>query len=172
MPRGSARVTLWFVSGELPLPSAQLLVYRFGPDADFEGRLVGALERIETGGTLRVLDALFVTKDAETAELRAVGVRGDSAGSLVGPLLGFRLDPGERERATERALADSAEAVRELGERLEAGCSLAAVLVGHTWADALEDAVARTGGTPLASSFVDATALGEVTPHLLAALGR
>jgi len=33
-----------------PLPSAQLLVYRFGREAEFEGRLVGALRRIESGG--------------------------------------------------------------------------------------------------------------------------
>src|SRR4051812_30216328 len=36
-------------------PTSQLLVYRFGPDAEFEGRLVGALERIESGGAMRVL---------------------------------------------------------------------------------------------------------------------
>ena len=38
---------------------------------------------------------------------------------------------------------------------------MAAVLVEHVWATALEDAVARTGGTPVASEFVDATALTE-----------
>jgi hypothetical protein len=30
---------------------AQLLVYGFAPGAEFEGRLVGASERIESGGT-------------------------------------------------------------------------------------------------------------------------
>lgn len=36
----------------------QLLVYGFEPGAKFEGRLVGAIERVESGGTLRVLDVL------------------------------------------------------------------------------------------------------------------
>jgi hypothetical protein len=36
----------------------QLLVYGFAPGAEFEGRLVGAIERIESGGTLRVLDVV------------------------------------------------------------------------------------------------------------------
>jgi hypothetical protein len=48
-----------------PLPSAQLLLYRFGPDAEFEGRLVGALERIESGGALE--DAVARTGGALAA---------------------------------------------------------------------------------------------------------
>ena len=37
-----------------PATPAQLLVYGFAPGAEFEGQLVGAIERIEHGGTLRV----------------------------------------------------------------------------------------------------------------------
>ena len=99
----------------LPLPSAQLLLYRFGREAEFEGRLVGALERIESGGALRILEALFVRSNAETGELDAVAVRGDGAGRIVAPLLDFR------------------------------------------------DAVARTGGTPVTSEFVDLTGLAELS---------
>ena len=36
-----------------PATPAQLLVYGFAPGAEFEGQLVGAIERIERGGTLR-----------------------------------------------------------------------------------------------------------------------
>ena len=53
----------------------QLLVYRFAADASFEGRLVGALERLESGGTLRIVEALFIANDAETGELAAVDLR-------------------------------------------------------------------------------------------------
>jgi hypothetical protein len=148
----------------LPLPSAQLLLYRFGPDAGFEGRLVGALERIDSGGTLRVLDAIFVHGDADTGELEAIAVHGDGAGRIVAPLLEFRLDPLRRRRATERALGgDRAAVVRSLGAELEKGESLAVVLIEHVWAIALEDAVARTGGTPVASEFVDVSSLAELS---------
>jgi hypothetical protein len=41
--------------------------------------------------------------------------------------------------------------------------------VEHSWARALEDAVAQTGGTPLSSEFVDAASLAELAPQLLAA---
>ncbi|HEU0024843.1 MAG TPA: hypothetical protein VFQ12_09445 [Thermoleophilaceae bacterium] len=163
------------MTGRVTLPPAQLLVYRFGPDASFEGRLVGALERIESGGALRVLDVLFVQREAETGELVAVGLHGD-AGGIVGPLLDFRLDPAKRRRATERTLDDASDVpaavVRGLGKRLEPGAAMVAVLVDHAWARALEDAVSRTGGTPVASDFVDATALGELAADLLAAAGR
>jgi hypothetical protein len=41
----------------------QLLTYRFGSDSKFEGQLVGALERIESGGAMRVRDGLFVARE-------------------------------------------------------------------------------------------------------------
>jgi hypothetical protein len=140
----------------------QLLVYRFGPDAEFEGRLLGALERLESGGALRVLDTLFLHSDAETGELSAVSLHG-GGDRLVAPLLEFRLDPAARRKATRKVLRDGA--VEQLAARLQPGSAIAAVLLEHVWAEALEDAVSRTGGTPLASEFIDATALA---PELLA----
>jgi hypothetical protein len=150
--------------------SRQLFLYAFGPDASFEGRLVGALERIESGGALRVLDALFVASEPGTGELVAIDLRG-GAGGIVAELLDFRLDPASRRRATERALSPHAsglppDALRKLGETLDPGAAMLALLVEHAWAETLEDAVARTGGTPLASEFVDATTLAELGPHL------
>lgn len=152
-------------------PSVQLLLYSFGADARFEGRLVGALERMESGGALRILEALFVRSDPETGELAAVDLRSRGAGSMVLPLVGFRLDPAERERATERALDAEgiSEMLQELGAELAPGAAIAAVLVEHTWARALEDAVSQTGGSLLSGEFVDAASLGELTQQLLAA---
>ena len=159
------------MTGQKTLPARQLLVYRFGPGASFEGRLVGALERMESGGTLRILDALFVTTEPETGDLLAIDLHGGSGG-LIGKLLDFRLDPAARRRTAERALADSSgglgQLLRDLGETLEPGAALAALLVEHVWARTLEDAVARTGGDLLASEFVEAETLSELAPDLLA----
>ncbi len=118
------------------LPFAQLLVYEFGPGAQFEGQLGGAVGRIETGGTLRVLEAMFIQREAETGELVVIDLRGVGAGSLVAPVLDFRLDPGARRRATERAVAAgtpgiSGETLRTLGEPLAPGRAIAALLVEH-----------------------------------------
>ncbi len=150
---------------------AQLLVYGFGPGAEFEGRLVGAIERIESGGTLRVLDVLFVMRDADSGELVVTKQRGRGQGSLVAPLLGFRLDAGERRRASEKALrADGpAGTLRRLGEDLEPGAAVVALLVEHVWVRALDDAVAHTGGTPLASELVEAAAFADLSPDQIVA---
>jgi len=87
------------------------------------------------------------------------------------PLVDFRLDPGKRGRATQRALdvEGLGETLRQLGAELAPGAGMAAVLVEHTWARALEDAVSQSSGTPLASEFVDAASLGGLGPRLLAA---
>ena len=150
------------------LPPTQLVIHGFGPGATFEGQLVGALERIESGGALRVLDALFVGRDRETGELVAVDHAGGAAAGMVSSLLGFRLDPAQRRRATERTLAGGlGETIRELARTLEPGAALVAVLVEHVWARALADAVSRTGGTPVTNVFVEATTLSELGPDLL-----
>jgi hypothetical protein len=154
----------------------QLLVYRFGPDAKFEGRLVGILERVESGGALRVLEAFFLGSGPESGELVAMDLRGGRAGGIVAPLLDFRLDPAKRQRATERALDDTsglpADTIRELGAALEPGAALVALIVEHAWARSLDDAVSRTGGARLDSQYVKATSLADLVPELLAAVAR
>jgi hypothetical protein len=159
------------------IPRVQLLVYAFAPDADFEGQLVGALERIESGGALRILDVLFVAREADTGELAAVDLRGTGAGGIVTPLVGFRLDLAERRRATRRALAAgrpsgvSPETLTAMGDGLDRGSAVAAVLVEHRWAAAVEEAVARMGGEERAARFVEAADLAELGPELVAAAG-
>jgi hypothetical protein len=150
----------------------QLLAYRFASDAGFEGRLVSALERVEAGGALRVLDVLFVGSDAATGEIFAIDLHGSGAGGMVSPLIGFRLDVQERRRTTRRARAgSSADLIAAVGQALAPGEALVAVLVGHEWARALEDAVARTGGAELANTFVEATSLAAIAPELVDAAG-
>jgi hypothetical protein len=148
----------------------QFLAYRFEPGATFQGQLVGALERIESGGAIRVLDILFVTREQDTGELTAVSLPARGAGDRTSRLLGFRLDAGERKAATRRALEGAhAETIQALGGLLEPGGAIAAILVEHAWAGALGDAVTRVGGTEATAEFVDATALDELTERLLTA---
>jgi hypothetical protein len=153
------------------LPSRQLLAFGFDAHSAFEGQLVGALERLESGGALRILDVLFVAADEATGELVAIELQGGTGG-LTSELLDFRLDPAARRRAAERALGDDAsegmgQVLRDLGASLQPGTAFAAVLVEHTWSRALEDAVSRAGGRSLASEFVDASRLSELADELL-----
>jgi len=157
------------------LPSRQLLAFGFDADSAFEGQMVGALERLESGGALRILDVLFAAADKETGELVAIDLQGGSGG-LTAKLLDFRLDPAARRRAAARALDDDAsegmaELLRELGGSLQPGTAFAAVLVEHIWSRALADAVSRAGGRSVASEFVEASRLSELAEDLLRATG-
>jgi hypothetical protein len=156
------------------LPSRQLLAFGFDAGSPFEGQVVGALERLESGGALRILDVLFVAADEATGELVAIDLQGDTGG-LTAKLLDFRLDPAARRRAAERALDDDAsegmaQVLRDLGRSLQPGAAFAAVLVEHIWSRALDDAVSRVGGRSLASEFVDASRLSELAGDLLRAM--
>ena len=154
------------------MASRQLLAYRFGADSRFEGQLVGALERIESGGAMRVLDALFVARERDSGELSVYSLAARGGSGAVGAmseLLDFRLNPGGRAGSTRRALEGPVgEAARSVGEGLAPGEAFAVVLVEHLWAVALSDAVARTGGTEATAEFVDAGGLGEVAERLVA----
>lgn len=155
----------------------QLLVFTFGTDSQFEGQLVGALERIDVGGALRVLDGLFVAREPQSGELSAISLSDVPPSRMTSRLLDFRLEDRERRTATRKALAGGAsEAVRSLGALLTPGTAIAALLVEHKWtaahtdaADALSDAVARVGGTEVVSEFVEASRMSELTPRLIAA---
>jgi hypothetical protein len=146
----------------MALPSTQLLVFGFSSGAAFEGQLVGAIERLESGGALRVLDVLFVAADEATGELVAIDLQG-STGGLTAKLLDFRLDPAARSRTS----GDMTPLSRDLGKSLEPGSALAVLLVEHVWARGLDDAVTRLGGSALASEFVDAAKLSDLSPGLL-----
>jgi hypothetical protein len=149
----------------------QLLVYRFAPGAEFDGKLAGALERLEVDGAIRVLDVLFVRADPETGKPEVLQAAGGGMGSMLVSILDFRLDPEARRRQSEQALEEDAGGlpaadVRELAAALAPGAALAAVLVEHTWTRTLDDALVRTGGVPLLSRFVDAGALADVSADL------
>jgi hypothetical protein len=156
------------------LPSVQLLVYAFGPDTEFEGHLVGALERLESGGTLKILDALFVHRRADGGELEALNLKGDGVGGIAAPLIEFRLDQAARDRATAKALKGRPggippDVLRGLGEGLEPGAAIAAVLIDHAWLRTLSEAVDRSGGTARVREFVEVSRLSELADELLAA---
>jgi hypothetical protein len=133
----------------------ELLVFDFdGTSASsFQGQLVGALERAESGGAIRVRDVLFVGRD-ETGELIAVKVRG-GAGGLVAALTDARLDARRRQATTKRVLTATA-TVAELADALGPGAAVIAILIEHRWDAALDDAVTRTGGRRLACEEVPA----------------
>jgi hypothetical protein len=67
----------------------QLVAVGFPADANFEGRIMDELAELEGHETIRILDLLFVGKDAETGDLLALDYQGEELGAIVGALLGF-----------------------------------------------------------------------------------
>jgi hypothetical protein len=134
----------------------QLLAYTFPPGSDFGGRLIGALQRIESGGAIRITEAVFVGRDPDTGELAAVSMSGSSAG-MIGKLIDFRLEAGRRGAQTEKALAGPrGELVRALAAELEPGHAVAGLLVEQSWAALLADAAHAIGGAQLMSETLGA----------------
>lgn len=151
----------------------RLLVYRFPPGVEFDGRLLGLLQRVDEGGPLRIVDLLFVARDLTSGEPLALSGRGGGSGNLVAGLAGFRLDAAERARATARARRTYGEPdlVRRLAGALPPGGAVAALLVESAWADGVGEAVARSGGSLLVDEPVPASrldALEGLAPRLVA----
>jgi hypothetical protein len=154
---------------------ARLLVYRFEARADFRGELVSAIERMQLGGDARLLDALFVRRDAASGALEAVDLAAGGADATFATLLDFRLEPRRRRAITERTLAEHRNGVpRDLIEAvaatLEAGEAVFVVLHTGAVAPVLEDAVASCGGRAISAEEVRAEALAEVGERVRAAV--
>ena len=157
----------------------ELLVYRFGAGASFEGQLVGAIQRIESGDGIRVRDAMFLanfassfdsTGDVVAATLATAGPGG--ARGTVYSLLSFRLDPAKQRAITDRTRESEAGAeIFALADRLEPGGALLAIVVEHVWLTTLGDAVERAGGTAVAGEHVDADSIAALLPRIAEVTG-
>jgi hypothetical protein len=146
----------------------EVMVFHFkAPRARLEGMLVGALERAESGGAIRVLEVVFVERDRGDGGVAAARIVGGS-GELVAALTDLRLQGGHEQldddipRTTREALA----------AELEAGEAIVAIRVDHRWAVALDDAVARTGGRPLVHEEPPPDAAPDLAELAVAAMRR
>ena len=152
----------------------RLLAYRFPPSAEFDGRLLGSLERAFEGGAVRIHDLLFVARDGATGELMALSGHGRGEGSLIARIVGFRLDAAERARATARALRDYSsedDLVSRLADGVPPGGAIAALLVADAWAAPVDEAARGCDGSPLLDEPVAETALAALGARLVAASG-
>ena len=152
----------------------QLVAIGFPPDANFEGRIMDELERLERHDTIRILDLLFVGKHAETGDLLALDYQGEELGAIVGALLGFEFeDNGERQAESAQGLQGHAFGlsqgeIQEIAASLAPGSSAGFLLVEHVWARDLKRAIRDAGGFPLGEGFLTPETLAEVATELIA----
>ena len=154
----------------------QLIVLGFS-HPDFHGEIIEELERLHDSGTVRVIDALAVYKDANgeleaehlsnLTEEEAIEV-GSKIGALIG--LGFEGEEGADAGAAAGAQEAATEGVNIFGgvdewdvlEDIPNDSAAALILLEHHWAVPLRDAIARAGGFRLADGFISPLDLVEV----------
>jgi uncharacterized membrane protein len=152
----------------------QLLAVGFDPDARFEGRILDELANLERHETIRILDLLFVGKDAETGDLLALDYQGEELGAIVGALLGFDFeDDGERPDGSSQeiqghAFGLSESEIQKIGVSLDPGSSAGFLLIEHVWARDLKRAIRDAGGFPLGEGFLTPETLAPIATELLA----
>jgi hypothetical protein len=153
---------------------ARLRVYRFDAGFRYDGSVVEALERTESGEGPRVLDALFVARDPDTGALEAVDLGTGRADGTLAALLDFRLDPGRRRATTERMLEGRGTVppavLESIGSGLTPGSAVLAILTAGGEPAALDGAVSGLGGSAVADAPVDAGAIAGLVGELRSAL--
>jgi uncharacterized membrane protein len=152
----------------------QLVTIGFPLEANFEGRIMDELAKLERHETIRILDHLLVQKDAETGDLLALDYQGEELGAIVGALLGFEFE-GDGERRAESSQGIQGHAfglsqweIQDIAASLAPGSSAGFLLIEHVWACELKRAIRDTGGFPLGEGFLTPEALAAVATELVA----
>jgi uncharacterized membrane protein len=152
----------------------QLVAIGFPLEAEFEGRIIEELERLERHETIRVLDLLFVGKDAETGDLLALDYQGEELGAIVGALLGFEFEDyseqpgGTTEGIQGHAFGLSRSEIQGIAASLHPGDSAGFLLIEHVWARDLKDAIRDAGGFPLGEGFLTPETVAGVATEIIA----
>jgi uncharacterized membrane protein len=153
----------------------QLIVLGFD-HPEFHGEIIAELERLRESGTVRVIDALAVHKDAngEFEVQHLSNLSKDEAielGSVVGALVGLGIEGEEGFVAgAEAGAVAAADGVSvfsdddawDVLDDIPNDSAAALILLEHHWAVPLRDAVARAGGYRVGDGFISPLDLVEV----------
>jgi uncharacterized membrane protein len=144
----------------------QILVIGF-EDGQFSGAILEELRRLREHDVVRLVDLLFVTKNADgeiTALERSDLTKGEfqDLGALAGALVGLGAAGAAGLEVGAAAGAETAgagtvfdqEEVWEVADAIPAGSSAALALLEHRWAIPLRDAIADAGGVTVADEWV------------------
>lgn len=144
----------------------QLMCVGFEPGANFEGRIADELAKLQSDGTIRLLDLLFVARDTDSDELVVLEHQEETMGAVVGALLGLQLD-GEQAEG-EHSFGLTAAEIRAIGAELPHGGAAGLMLIEHVWARDLKRAIRDAGGRPLGDEFLTPETVAAMEPKLAA----
>ena len=136
----------------------QVIAVSFGPGADFEGRVLAEVDRLQGRGVLRLLDVLFVAKDEDGTLRQLVVGDDDDFGAVLGSVV-----PLDGAGLVESSMGDALSGFDPgnawaLAESLRRGTAVAFLLIEHGWAQPLFEAIAETGGALVGEGFLTAEA--------------
>jgi len=133
------------------LGPVELLFVEF-PGNQFTGEIIPALTELVDQGTIRVIDLVFVAKDAD----------GNAVGIELEDLPSESMDAFSAlvEELVESLISE--EDVEDLAEALEPNSSAAIMLFEHTWAIPFRDALVNSGGQLVARLPITEEALAEI----------
>jgi uncharacterized membrane protein len=154
----------------------QLLVVTFA-SPDFPMDLRNQLKQVREQGIVRMVDAVFVSKDehSELSMLQGSDLDDEEAafmGMMAGALFGYGAAGDEGlEVGAAVGLAAASEGIfgmtendlYEVADRIPAGSAALFILLEHIWAHGLREAMASSQGTVIAQ--------GWITPESLVSLG-
>jgi uncharacterized membrane protein len=154
----------------------QMVVLGFG-EAALPLDFVNQLRRLRDDGIVRLVDALFVSKDehGDLTEIRASDITKDEAillGTLAGGLFGYGaageegLEVGAELgmlAAEEGEFGLDSDDIDQIADLIPRGSAAAFILLEHLWAIGLKEAVGNANGAVIAH--------GWITPATLIASG-
>jgi len=141
----------------MDIGSLEYVVISFEDD-QFTNEILPELNAIQEKGLIRVVDLLFVIKETDsTVTISEVSELSDEEllayEGITGDLMGLF----------------TAEDIERLAEEIPPGTSAVIILLEHTWAIGLAEAVRRAGGMLLTGGLVTPEALTQVRAELAAA---
>src|SRR5918994_15019 len=144
----------------------QLLSIGFDAGADFQGRIIDELARLESERTVRVLDVLFIARDPDSDE--TVTLEHPNAadfGGIVG-------EPGTAAPAGgnggEHSFGFTQDDIKQMAAGLAPGEAAGLLLIEHVWARDLKRAFRDAGGRMLGEGFLSPETIRAVEPQLAA----
>ena len=153
----------------------QLVSIGFDRDANFEGRIIEELAKLESERTIRVLDVLFIARDPDSDDTVVLEhPDAEDMGGIVGALLGVEFEGDEAPAAAEASAGDqhafgfSQDDIQQMASGLGPGEAAGLVLIEHVWARDLKRAFRDAGGRLLGEGFLTPETITAVEPQLAA----
>ena len=155
-------------TGSRGVGPSQLVAIGFDTLTEFRGEILDEIERLTSEAAARILDVLVVVKETNgdliAVDLQDLGVgdlseADEALGTMLGELMGFTVEGGDRFPPTEDVLAASGigvtvDDIQSIGDSLSPGTAAGLMLIEHRWAIGLRNAIRDAGGRVLAQGFL------------------